>query len=227
MFNKNCASGKQKYGFSCSKSTMDDMAKTEMRRNLTNTVRRCFYDSGGLDGPQNSLFDKEINAFDQYTIEWTPVVTINSEKYRGNLACLDPLDTTTCSVFAAICAAFAQETIPLACAEHSHKSCPQDQVPDVCGVCGGDGFSCKKHRYRAVNISLFFIAGVVLCQLVWLVYCRRRVKRTQKLIDRFKKRYLHDEDFKLDSENINLLTHEINDFKLHSENINLLTRDSL
>jgi len=94
---------------------MNDMSETETRRNLNDAVKKCFLDSGGLDSKSNILFDREINASDQYAIELTPVITINDEKYIGSMKCPNPGYPATCPLFAALCAAYAPEPIPLAC----------------------------------------------------------------------------------------------------------------
>jgi len=168
---------------------MNDMAETEARRILTDAVKKCFLDSGGLDSKSNILFDREINASDQYAIELTPVITINDEKYSGNMKCPNPGYTATCPLFAALCAAISPEPIPLACWKLRDPGCPRGENRDRCGVCGGDGRSCKYHIPKVIIVILIFTALIITLQFACGVYLQIQLRRTQAIIFRNPARY--------------------------------------
>jgi len=176
---------------------MNDIAKSETRSNLSASVQRCFYDSGALDSQSNSLFEKEINASDQYAIDWTPVVTINNEKYSGNLLCSNPVTTATCPLFAALCASYAPETIPNACSGHidlgSSSSCPRGERRDNCGVCGGNGRSCNFETPTVIVVFLTISGTIIVLQFAFAVHLHIQIRRRRAIRDRESQRYVHDD----------------------------------
>jgi len=166
------------------------LAKTKNRGNIVKSIRKCVFDSGGLDGQENTVFDEEIKAFTKYEILWTPAVTINNEVYNGNLLCPNPVDITTCSVFAAICAGFAPETIPQACLEHREIGCPRGENRDACGVCGGDGSSCSK--LQAKSTALGFILLIILIFAIAVavgLYFKRRFAHSEEQFEALRSMY--------------------------------------
>jgi len=143
LFNKCCMAKDGIWCPECSKVIFEQLRISNIEReNLRVSVDQCIFNSGGLDGQSNTLFDEEIRSALNFGISFSPTVTINNEKYHGNLLCPSPVDISTCSVFAAICAGFAPETTPEACMGHNYEGCPHGTVRDVCGVCGGNGLSC-------------------------------------------------------------------------------------
>jgi len=174
-FNHLCAGDVSKWDGTCSTSVFDKLSMTIPRGNIVESVRKCVFDSGGLDGQGNTVFDEEIKAFTKYDIRWTPAVTINMEIYNGNMLCPNPVDVTTCSVFAAICAAFAPETTPQVCLEHREIGCPRGEKRDTCGVCGGDGSTCSSSQSRSILLGfvLIIILIVAIATVVGLYFKRR------------------------------------------------------
>jgi len=161
-FSKDCGAEDQKFWDGvCSMTTLKYLAKADNRSSVVKSVSQCIFDSGGLDGQANSLFDAEIQAFGQYGVFWTPAVTINNEWYIGSMICPNPIDIATCSIYAAICAAYAPETIPQICLKHSEIGCPVSENRDVCGVCGGDGRSCNNMKPKSLVLMFLFITLVV------------------------------------------------------------------
>jgi len=80
----------------------------------------------------------EIEIRMQKRIWLMPSLMINKEAYRGALDCPEPISLATCPVLSAICAGLPDENRPSACSE---TYCWKEL--DVCGVCGGDGSSCR------------------------------------------------------------------------------------
>jgi len=160
------------------------------RVTLRTSVDKCIFDSGGLDGQSNTLFDEEMRSFFDFGINNSPAVTINNEKYHGNMLCPNPVDISTCSVFAAICAGFAPETIPEACMEHSEAGCPRGLARDVCGVCGGNGLSCTSSRSNSLVVLFVALSLVIIIfALITCYYLRSRFSEAQQQFDAFRSMY--------------------------------------
>jgi len=179
MFNLNCAGDRYKWNGFCSTSVLEELTEAEIRANLVDDIERCVVDSGDLDGESNTIFDAEVEAFTKYDILLTPAVTINNEEYHGNLDCPDTENVATCSVFGAICAAFAPETTPPSCLE-LENACPSGGVRDICGVCGGDGSSCTVIQVQYV--SFWFIVIIILIVVFACgagLYFKRRFTATE------------------------------------------------
>jgi len=176
----------------CGTCSQDIISKTSFLRKSTGalkvSVEKCIFDSGGLDGQSNTLFDAEILSFLDFGIHYSPAVTINNERYHGNLLCPSPVDISTCSVFAAICAGFSPETTPKACKEHSNTGCPRGKIRDVCGICGGDGSSCSSTNSV---IALFFVLSLVIVISAFAIcyYLRSRFTRAQEQFEAFRSMY--------------------------------------
>jgi len=164
---------------------------------LVENVKECVFNSGGLDGQVNVEFDAELKLFSEYGVMWTPLITINNEVYSGTMLCPNPVDVATCSVFAAICAAFAPETIPQVCSEHRDIGCPAGENRDACGVCGGDGSSCTRSQAKSMALGFLLIALVMIFVVGAIgLYFKRRFARTEEQFDALRNMYqpLHDED---------------------------------
>jgi len=197
MFNKDCASESNNWKGICSATVLTKLAGEKIRTNIGENVKKCVFDSGGLDGPHNSEFDAEINSFAQYGVEWIPTVTINNEKYNGNMLCPNPVETATCSVFAAICSAFAPKTIPQVCLEHRELGCPAGENRDVCGVCGGDGSSCSSSAAKSIAagfIVIIILVIILACGIA--IYIKSRLSRADEQFNALRNMYepLRDAD---------------------------------
>jgi len=172
-----------------------ELAKAKSRNSIGSMIKKCVFDSGGLDGPTNIEFDAEIQSFSKYGILWVPTVTINNEKYRGSFLCPNPVEIGTCSIFSAICGAFALETIPQACLENRESGCPAGKTRDACGVCGGDGSSCSGSETKAIALGFFFIVLLMLgltCAIG--IYFVNRFSTNEEQFDALRNMYepLHD-----------------------------------
>jgi len=190
MFNTECAGDQYKWDGICSTSVLDDLTKTEIRSKLVNSIRKCVFDSGGLEGQSNNVFDDEIKAFTKYEVFWTPTVTINNELYNGNLHCPNPVDVATCSIFAALCAAFAPETIPRACLEHREIGCLAGESRDSCGVCGGDGSSCRTSQAKSMAVGFIFIIILIVVIACGIgLYFKQRFIRAVERVDALRNMY--------------------------------------
>jgi len=190
MFNKDCASQFKNWDGICSATVLKKLAEDKIRSNIGENVKKCVFDSGGLDGPGNSEFDAEINSFTQYGVEWIPSVTINNEKYRGNMLCPNPVEIATCSVFAAICSGFAPETTPKVCLEHREVGCPAGENRDVCGVCGGDGSSCSTSAAKSIAVGFIVIIVLVITLTCGIaLYFRHRLSRADEQFDALRNMY--------------------------------------
>jgi len=190
IFNKNCSGDKTKWDGICSTSVLEQLSKDKIRTSIGDMVRKCVFDSGGLDGPSNVEFDSEIESFSKYGIQWTPAVTINNEYYHGNMLCPNPVDIATCSVFAAICAAFAPETIPQVCLEHRDFGCPSGEIRDACGVCGGDNSSCSTSKTKSMALGFFFIVLLVISLACGIgLYFKRRFTMAEEQFDALRNLY--------------------------------------
>jgi len=190
MFNQNCAGDQNKWDGVCSTSVWEELSKATSRTIIGNIIKKCVFDSGGLGGQTNVHFDSEINLFSEYGIEWVPTVTINNEKYRGTFLCPNPVEIGTCSIFAAICGAFAPETIPQACVEQREIGCASGETRDVCGVCGGDGTSCTRSETKSVAIG-FIIIIVLIFFLTFaiVIYFVRRVSSAEEQFEALRNMY--------------------------------------
>jgi len=181
MFNNQCSGNKYKWDGICSSSILYELAVNKVRRNVVEAVRKCVFESGGLEGQSNTLFDDEINFFTKYEILWTPAVTINNEMYSGNMLCSDAVDLATCSIFAAICAGFAPETTPQPCLEHREIGCPPGENRDACGVCDGDGSSCKMSPAKSMAVGFILIIILIVTFASGIgIYFKRRFIRTEE-----------------------------------------------
>jgi len=190
MFIKNCASDYTKWDGICSTSVWEELAKSRERTSISNTIKKCVFDSGGLDGPSNILFDAEIKLFSENGIEWVPTVTINNEKYHGSFLCPNPVEIGTCSIFSAICGAFVPESIPKACLEHEEFGCPSGETRDVCGVCGGNGSTCKSSETKAIAIGfILIIVLIVVLSLLLTIYFISRFGRSEEQFDALRNMY--------------------------------------
>jgi len=197
MFNNNCASDSNKWDGICSTSVLKKLAGDKIRTNIGENIKKCVFDSGGLDGPGNTLFDAEITSFTQYGVQWIPTVTINNEKYNGNLLCPNPVEIATCSVFAAICSAFAPETTPQVCLEHREPGCPAGEKRDVCGVCGGNGSSCSSSATKSIAAGFIVIIVLVITLACGIaLYFRHRLSRADEQFNALRNMYepLRDSD---------------------------------
>jgi len=181
MFNEQCSGNKYKWDGICSSSILHNLAVNETRSDVVEAVRKCVFESGGLNNQSNTLFDGEIESFTKYEVLWIPAVTINNEMYNGNMLCSYPVDIATCSIFAAICAAFAPETIPQPCLEHREIGCPRGENRDACGVCGGDGSSCKISQAKTMAVGFIFIIILIVAIAIGIgFYFKRRFIRTEE-----------------------------------------------
>lgn len=190
MFNQNCAGDQTKWDGVCSASVWEELAKANSRTLIGDIIKKCVFDSGGLGGLTNVEFDKEIQFFSEYGIEWVPTVTINNEKYHGTFLCPNPVEIGTCSIFAAICGAFAPETIPQVCVEHKEIGCASGETRDVCGVCGGDGRSCTSSETKSMAIGFIFIIVLIIfltCGIA--IYFLNRVSRAEEQFDALRNMY--------------------------------------
>jgi len=197
MFNNVCAIESSKWAGICSASILEELAKKKTRHSIGENIKKCVFDSGGLDGPANALFDAEIDAFSQYGVQWIPAVTINNEKYRGNMLCPNPVELATCSIFAAICAGFSPETIPKVCLEHRELGCPAGENRDVCGVCGGDGSSCSTSAAKSIAAGfIVIIVLVIVLACAIAIYFKHRLSRADEQFNALRNMYepLRDAD---------------------------------
>jgi len=182
------------------------LALKKTRTSISGKVNKCVFDSGDLDGQANSEFDAEINSFAEYGVEWIPTVTINNEMYHGNMLCPSPVDIGTCSIFAAICAGFAPETIPQVCLEHREHGCPEGENRDVCGVCGGDGRSCSALPAKPMVVGFTFIIVLVIALAFGIaIYFKRRLSRADEQFNALRNMYepLRDVDTVSEKQNLN------------------------
>jgi len=185
---------------------LEKLAKEKTRSNIGENIKKCVFDSGGLDGQANSEFDAEINSFVQYGVEWIPTVTINNEMYHGNMLCPNPVDIGTCSIFAAICAGFAPETIPQVCLEHREHGCPEGESRDVCGVCGGDGRSCSPLAAKSMAVGFILIIVLIIALACGIaIYFMRRLSRADEQFNALRNMYepLRDVDTASEKQNLN------------------------
>jgi len=197
IFNRDCAIDSTNWDGICSVAVLQELARKKGRTSIVETIKKCVFDSGGLDGPANELFDDEIDWFSQYGVHWIPAVTINNEMYSGNMLCPNPVDMATCSIFAAICAGFSPETIPTVCVEHREIGCPSRQNRDVCGVCGGDGRSCSTSAAKSIAAGFIVIIMLVIILACGIaLYFKRRLSRADAQFDALRNMYepLRDHD---------------------------------
>jgi len=118
------------------------------------------------------------------------MVTINNEHYAGNLLCPKPVDIATCSVFAAICAGFSPETVPLICSERRGIGCPDGKNRDKCGVCGGDGSSCKVKSSKSLATGfIFIILLIIICAFGIGYYLRHRLSQAEDQLSALRSLY--------------------------------------
>jgi len=197
MFNNDCALVSTKWAGICSATVLAKLAKEKVRTSIIESIKKCVFDSGGLDGPANILFDEEINSFTQYGVQWIPTVTINNEKYAGNMLCPNPVDLATCSIFAAICAGFSPETTPPVCLEHREIGCPPGESRDVCGVCGGDGSSCSNSAAKSIAAGFIVIIVLIIILACGIaLFFKRRLSRADEQFNALRNMYepLRDTD---------------------------------
>lgn len=126
-------------------STMDMSRSCSERQQIRADIdpqltQACVTAAGGdsYRGGVNTMLQAELDLKTRNRVWVMPSLFVNKEAYRGSLACPAPISLSTCPVLGAICAGFPDEDKPPAC---------QDtycwQARDVCGVCGGDGSSCR------------------------------------------------------------------------------------
>jgi len=181
LFNNDCGLEPTKWDGICSTSVLEKLAKDKTRTSIGEKIKKCVFVSGGLDGQENSVFHAEISSFAEYGVEWIPDITINNEHYSGNMLCPNPVEIGTCSIFAAICAAFSPEAIPKVCLEHRELGCPAGENRDVCGVCGGNGKSCSTLANKPFLVG--FIVVMVLVIVLGggiAIYFKRRLSRADE-----------------------------------------------
>jgi len=175
---------------------LKQLANTDNRSSLVKSVKECTFDSGGLDGQSNSVFEAEIQAFDRHGIHWTPTLTINNEWYKGNLICPNPIDIATCSVYAAICAVYAPETIPQVCLER-REGCSAGDNLDSCGVCSGNGSSCITLKPMILAL-MFLLITIIIAGIgcLILIYLKSRLALAEGQLVILRNRYepLQDSD---------------------------------
>jgi len=197
MFNNECALESTKWAGICSTTVLEQLAREKVRTSIIENIKKCVFDSGGLDGPVNILLDEEIISFARYGVQWIPTVTINNEKYAGNMLCPNPVDLATCSIFAAICAGFSAETIPTVCLEHRDIGCPPRQNRDVCGVCGGDGSSCSTSAAKTIAAGFIVIIVLIIILACGIaLFFKRRLSRADEQFNALRNMYepLRDTD---------------------------------
>lgn len=191
-FNKCCVNDLTRWCGTCSQDIIERISNSKRSREMLSTsIDNCIFNSGGMDGQKNTLFDEEIQSFLDFGIYWSPAVTINGERYHGNMLCPNPVDISTCSVFAAICAGFAPETTPEVCMEHMNSGCPRGMVRDVCGVCGGDGLSCISLRSKSMLVVFVILVLIIVTfALATAYYLRLRFSEAQREFNAFSSMYL-------------------------------------
>merc|ERR1739838_1207898 len=191
---------KKMWAGSCSESTLEELEngitvmhgkkskKQDPRPGIKKAVQDCIFQSGGTDGATNTILDEQIAQFDKYGINWVPRITINNEKYHGNLLCPHPVDVSSCGVFAAICAGFAPETIPDIC-NTVRSGCPLGEERDRCGVCDGDGSSCYINASKGMAAFVVIIVIVLVVVIAMLIYLRRRFQQSEDQFDALRSMY--------------------------------------
>jgi len=98
-------------------------------------INSCIQSSGGYEitGGANTLIDAEMQLRWTAGVFYTPTITINGMKYQGALTCLG-FRRSTCSLLQALCAGFADDSVPAAC--NVSSICDLGQPIDACGSCG-------------------------------------------------------------------------------------------
>jgi hypothetical protein len=141
-FHHNCSKSDATFNQACSEGLMRIFSRQYGRpsQDLLDDVRHCVDASGGTgfeDGP-NTILEAEIKARVEEGVFMLPTIRINEKDYRGDISCPTPVSLGTCPVLAAICDGFMKGGAPPVC---KPDYC-WDTI-DVCGVCGGDGMSCR------------------------------------------------------------------------------------
>jgi len=133
-FGRNCGNTSDTFNLECSERIQREAGLEP------STTAACVSTSGGTEfhGGENQMLYAEIEIRMQKRIWLMPSLMINKEAYRGALDCPEPISLATCPVLSAICAGLPDENRPSACSE---TYCWKEL--DVCGVCGGDGSSCR------------------------------------------------------------------------------------
>jgi len=68
MFNTKCAGDETKWDGICSAFVVKNLSEDPKRSDVYDSLKKCVFDSGGLDGQANVLFDAEITSFYDYGI---------------------------------------------------------------------------------------------------------------------------------------------------------------
>jgi hypothetical protein len=149
-------------------------------------IQACIDESGGLDGPNNSiLLDEYIDRVSN-GIYFNPSIFINDVRYLGSLKCPSPVYLAHCGVLQALCAGFADTNQPDACAP---SDCPIMQKVDDCGKCGGnneckivetiDEGGLKTSTVVGIVIASILVAAVLFGAVaVWYIRRERAQMRT-------------------------------------------------
>lgn len=138
------------------------LEKKSPSKEFSEAVSQCIDDN--LHGGKSKLLQREI-PYEQSPVAITDTslpsnAYINKTPYLGSLLC--GVHEPRCSIFEAICAAYAPNSVPEIC--HQPEKCELTKPRDICGVCGGDGSSCQWTLLQLVKwtgTSLLIIAVFV------------------------------------------------------------------
>jgi len=155
------------------------LASRSPSKHFTFVISACVDDN--LHGGKSAMLEKEIlpeestlsitdTAFDTHAY-------INMSPYLGSLLC--GVHDPRCSIFEAICAAYAPNSVPAIC--NQTETCPLTMPRDICGVCGGDGSSCtwtlaQLVKWTGTAFLLFAIFVVLYTQNRYLCLNLQRIE---------------------------------------------------
>lgn len=138
-------------------------------------IQRCMSDSGGLDkDASNAKLDQEISSQTQRGVVVIPTAFVNTAAIRGSLS--------VSNVFGAICAGFAEGTVPEICQKcvkcHDVLGCVDQGYcsADASAMAAAGGGGVSTHTFA---FSMLFVIGIFSGLAVWHYKRTREEMRDQ------------------------------------------------
>jgi len=159
-FYSSCVWTKSDFSARCAEDWLKNVSPSD---DFLKAVRHC-YDTnfhGGISEKLHYELSLHYNADAQ--LSFHTQAFINKIPYSGSLSC--EKDDARCSIFQAVCSAYASKFIPAVCIET--EGCLFGKMRDQCGVCDGDGSTCEWSFWRVLRWTFFAVAITTLTALAY------------------------------------------------------------
>jgi len=176
-FFANCVYEQADFSMDCAMFTL---SKRSPSKHFNSVITACMDDN--LHGGKSPMLHREVLP-EQSTFSITDTAIganayINRSPYLGSLLC--GVHDPRCSIFEAICAAYAPNSVPSICTQT--ETCPLTKPRDICGVCGGNGSSCtwtlaQLVKWTGTIFLLFAIVVVIYTQNRYLCLNLQRIEK--------------------------------------------------